>query len=90
MPIKFAAARQLRKDRKRQQRNQALRSELKTLARRLARLLKGRQSDEARTLLRLLTKKLDRAASKGIIHRNTAARTKSRLARRLARSTKPA
>jgi small subunit ribosomal protein S20 len=90
MPIKFAAVRQLRKDRKRHQRNQALRAELKTLTRRLARLFKGPQLEEAKTLLRLLTKKLDRAASRGIIHRNTASRTKSRLARRLARSAKPA
>jgi small subunit ribosomal protein S20 len=39
--------------------------------------------DEARALLRTLVSKYDRAASKGIVHRNTAARYKSRLASRL-------
>ena len=83
MPIKHAALKQIRKDRKRYQRNQAIRSELKTLTKRLLILLKGQQLDEAKTLIRLVAKRYDHAASKGIVHRNTAARYKSRLMRRL-------
>lgn len=83
MPIKHAALKQIRKDLKRQQRNQAVRSELKTLTRRLLGLLKGQKLDEAKTLLQVVAKRFDRAASKGIIHPNTAARYKSRLARKL-------
>ena len=83
MPIKHAALKQIRKDRKRYQRNQAIRSELKTLTKRLLVLLKGQQLDEAKTLIRLVAKRYDHAASKGIVHRNTAARYKSRLMRRL-------
>ena len=83
MPIKHAALKQIRKDRARRARNHAVRSELKTLTKRLLTLLQGQKLDEARTLMRTVAKKYDRAASKGIIHRNTAARYKSRLMRRL-------
>ena len=83
MPIKHAALKQIRKDRRRQARNQAIRSELKTLTKRLVTLLKGQKLEEAKILLHTVTKKLDRAASKGILHPNTAARHKSRLTRRL-------
>ena len=83
MPIKHAALRQMRKDRKRQQRNQAIRSELKTTTKRLLGLLAAKKNDEAKSLLKVLASKYDRATSRGIVHRNTAARYKSRLAKRL-------
>ena len=79
MPIKFSAVRQLRKDKKRAVRNQAIRSQLKTLVKRLHRLVDGKQAKDARALLPELSKQYDAAASRGIIHRNTAARHKSRL-----------
>ena len=83
MPIKHAALKQIRKDRRRQERNQAVRSELKTLTKRLVTLFKNQKLEEAKTLLQMVAKKFDRAASKGILHPNTAARYKSRLTRRL-------
>ena len=83
MPIKHAALKQIRKDRKRHQRNQAVNSELKTLAKRVSLLLGQKKVADARALLPLLTKKFDRAASQHVIHRNTAARLKSRLTRQL-------
>lgn len=92
MPIKHAALKQLRKDRARHARNQAARSTLKTLTKRLVTLLQGQHLEEARALLRQVTQAYDHAASKGVIHPNTAARTKSRLAhqvnQRLAASPK--
>lgn len=83
MPIKHAALRQMRKDQKRQQRNQAIRSELKTISKRLLSLLAAKKNDEAKSLLKVLASKYDRATSRGIVHRNTAARYKSRLAKHL-------
>ena len=83
MPIKHAALKEMRKAGGRHERNQAVRSELKTLTKRLVVLLKDQKLDEAKTLLRVVASKYDRAASKGVIHRNTAARYKSRLVRRL-------
>ena len=89
MPIKRAALRQLRKDRVRNARNQALRSELKTLKKQLSELLTAKRQEEARKLLPLLTRRFDQAAAKGIIHKNTASRTKGRLMRHLTRGTSP-
>jgi small subunit ribosomal protein S20 len=83
MPIKHAALKQIRKDRKRRQRNQAMRSELRTLAKRLQGLLEEHKVDEAVAMLGHVSKKFDRAASRRIIHPNTAARYKSRLATQL-------
>ena len=88
MPIKHAALKQIRKDRKRRSRNQAVRSELKTLTKELLALLKAQKLEEAKTFIRLVAKKYDHAASKGVIHRNTAARYKSRLTRRLTASAR--
>ena len=83
MPIKHAALKQIRKDRKRRLRNQALRSELKTLTKQFLILLKERKLDDAGRLIRTVAAKYDRAASANVVHRNTAARYKSRLTQRL-------
>mgnify|MGYP001558114764 CR=1 FL=1 len=86
MPIKHAALKQIRKDRKRHARNHAIQSELKTLTKRLIQLLQGRKTEEARALIRVVAQKYDRAASARVIHANTAARYKSRLMRRVSRA----
>lgn len=88
MPIKHAALRQMRKDRKRQQRNQAVQAELRTLAKRLLTLLNERKVAEAGQLMRAVAKAYDRAASKRVIHPRAAARHKSRFARRLQKAAK--
>ena len=88
MPIKHAALRQMRKDRKRQQRNQAVQAELRTLAKRLLSLLNERKVAEAGQLMQTVAKAYDRAASKRVIHPRAAARYKSRFARRLQRVAK--
>jgi small subunit ribosomal protein S20 len=46
-------------------------------------LLTSQKLDEARAQMQLLAKKYDRAAAKGLVHPNTAARYKSRLMRQL-------
>lgn len=84
MPIKRAALRSLRKDRKRAVRNQALDSELKTIKKQFLTLVAGQKREEAATLLPELMRRFDHAATKGRIHRNTVSRVKSRLVRRLA------
>ncbi len=83
MPIKRAAVRQLRKDRVRAVRNQAQASALKTLKKRIVSLLDQQKLDEARALLPLIMQRFDQAATRGILHKNTASRTKSRLMRQL-------
>lgn len=60
-------------------RMRALRDSLKTLE---DKVLHG-SADEAREALRVAGALLDRTAQKGVIHKNTAARKKSRLAARV-------
>ena len=66
---------------KRAERNKAVRSELKT---RTKNAVKSAGSEDADEALRLAMKRLDMAAAKGVIHKNQAARRKSRLARKVA------
>ena len=75
-----------RQNEKRRVRNKGVRSELKTRVKRAADAAEkgGEESAEA---LRLAVKRLDKAASKGVIHKNQAARRKSRLMKRLARAS---
>ena len=83
MPIKKSAWKELRKSRKKHQRNIAVKSELKTLAKKIEGLLTSGKKQEAETLYRMLSSKFDKAASRKIIHKNTASRKKARLAKRL-------
>jgi small subunit ribosomal protein S20 len=72
-----------RQNEKRRVRNKGVRSELKTRVKRAADTAE-QGGDESVEALRLAVKRLDKAASKGVIHKNQAARRKSRLMKRLA------
>ena len=73
-----------RQNEKRRVRNKAVRSELKTRTKTVITAAEqdGDNLDEA---VREAIKKLDKAASKGVIHKNAAARRKSRLLAQVAR-----
>ena len=62
------------------ERNRAVRSELKTRVKQAEAAVGTDESDAA---IRAAAKRIDSAASKGIIHKNTAARRKSRLMKRI-------
>jgi small subunit ribosomal protein S20 len=66
----------------RHERNKSVRSELKT---RTANALVAAENgaEDAEERLRRAVKRIDKASSKGVIHRNQAARRKSRLMRRV-------
>lgn len=67
---------------KRQERNKAVRSKMRTQTKSVvAAATEG--SDDVEAKLRLAVKQIDKAANKGIIHKNTAARRKSRLMKQL-------
>ena len=65
-------------------RNKAVRSELKTRVKNAVTKAGDESGPEA---LRLAVKRIDKAATKGVIHKNAAARRKSRLMKRVARGT---
>jgi small subunit ribosomal protein S20 len=66
----------------RTERNKAVRSELKTRTK-SATAAAAEGADNATELAREAQKKIDMAARKGVIHKNAAARRKSRLAKKL-------
>jgi small subunit ribosomal protein S20 len=68
-----------RQNEKARQRNKAVRSEVKTRVKRA----EAATGDEARDLARIAVKRIDQAAAKGVIHKNTAARQKSRLMKKV-------
>ena len=70
---------------KRRAHNRALRSKLRTGLKALRTSLDAQDVEGAKGLAKATQSLVDRMASKGIIHRNTAARYKSRLAARIAR-----
>jgi small subunit ribosomal protein S20 len=66
----------------RHERNKAVRSELKSRSRSAVAAAEA-GADDADERLRLAIKRIDTAAAKGVIHRNAAARRKSRLMARV-------
>jgi small subunit ribosomal protein S20 len=74
---------------RRHARNKAVRSELKTRVK-SAVTAAERGDENATDAARQATKRIDKAAAKGVIHKNAAARRKSRLMKRLAKVSAPA
>jgi small subunit ribosomal protein S20 len=68
-------------------RNKAVRSELKTEAKKVRLAAQGGDLDAATEQAREASRALDKAASRGVLHKRTAARRKSRLAKTLARAS---
>jgi small subunit ribosomal protein S20 len=65
---------------KRAERNKAVKSELKTRTKSAVKAVGTEHETEA---MRLAVKRLDMAAAKGVIHKNQAARRKSRLVKKI-------
>ena len=73
----------IRTNEKRRQRNLAVKSELKTLVRKTREAVEAGDKEAAIEALRVASRKLDKAVSKGGLHRNQAANCKSKLVRRV-------
>jgi small subunit ribosomal protein S20 len=65
-------------------RNRSVRTSLKTSAKKVAVAADAGDAEAAADQLREASRAFDRAASKGVVHKRTAARKKSRLARQVA------
>ncbi len=73
----------MRQNEKRRQINRSNRGRMRTAVKKLRTALAGGSGDEAQQLLPATVSTIDKAVNKGIIHRNTAARYKSRLTARV-------
>lgn len=70
---------------KRREHNRALRSQLRTGLKSIRKSLDAKSAEGAKTALGALQSLVDKMATKGIIHKKTASRYKSRLAARLSK-----
>ena len=66
------------------ERNKAVKSELKTVIRKFQAAIAAGEKDAAVENAKVATKKLDKAVSKGVIHKNQAANRKSAIAKKAA------
>jgi small subunit ribosomal protein S20 len=78
-----SALKRMRQNEKRRLRNRAVRSRVRTAVKTARTMLAGASTDAGTAVVEAI-RVLDKAVTKGVIHRNTAARKKSSLARRLA------
>jgi len=83
MPNTPNAEKALRKSLKRRDRNRMHRSALRTFVKRVRTAIEAGDEAKAKEAYQIVTKKLDQAASKNLIHKNAAARTKSRLSKQI-------
>ena len=81
--IKSQIKRNLQNDRA-HRRNKSVKTAVKTSIRRFRAAAESGDSEQARLLARAATRKLDKAASAGVIHKNQAANRKSAIAKRAA------
>ena len=87
MPNTKSAKKRNRQGLERRAKNRAVKSTLKTGIKKLREMVASKNFDEAKSMLVAMSKSLDQAASKRVIHVNKAARTKSRLNHLIAKAS---
>lgn len=78
-----SAIKRMRQSERRRVRNAAVRGSVRTAVKSARTALTGTSVDEARATVTQTTRVLDKAVTKGLLHKNAAARRKSRLIRQL-------
>ena len=84
LPAKRSAAKRQRQNAKRRARNRAIMSRVRTTMRKLREAVEDKTVTDEQ--LAAATRELDRAVSKGVLKKNTAARNKQRIHRHAARA----
>ena len=83
MAHSLSAKKRIRQSIKRRARNRTRKETIKESVKSFTSAITAAAFDKAETALREVAKRLDKVAAKGTIHKNTAARKRSRLAKRL-------
>lgn len=78
-----SAAKRHRQSERRRIRNRAVRSQVRSGIKGFLAAVRGENKETAAEQLKAVTRLLDSATGKGVYHKNTAARTKSRLTHKL-------
>jgi len=87
MPRRRTSLKSNRVNKRKHTRNLKVKGQLKKTIKKFQELLTGKNISEAKTFISKVFSQLDKAAKKNIIHPATANRRKSRLARRLGKTT---
>ena len=90
MPVTKSAEKQMRANEKKQLRNKSIHSQCKTNITRAEKLIFAGELEAAQKAVVAAISSLDKAAEKGVIHPNNAARRKSRLMQKLNEAQAPA
>jgi len=83
MPHSRSARKRVRQNLKRRLANRSAKSAVKSQVKKFLAAVEGSDPDAARAEFKTAASVLDKAAAHGVLHKNTAARRKSRLAARL-------
>lgn len=83
MPTSLSAQKRVRQNAKRRLRNRRAKSAVNTYVRKVEAALESGDPQAARAAYAVAVRVIDKAVSKNVLHRNTAARRKSRLAKRI-------
>lgn len=84
MPQRRSAVKALRQNYARHTHNLDIHTDLKKTIKKFLASLKNKDLSQAKTNLNLVYKKLDKAAKRNLLHKNTVARRKANFSRRLA------
>ena len=84
LPQRKCAIKELRKNHARRLHNLDIKTDIKKTIKRFLSSVTSKNTGEAENTLKLIYKKMDKAAKRNIISKNTAARRKSRFSRLLA------
>ena len=85
MPITSSAKKALRSSKRKRVFNLRRKDEMQKVVKEYKKLISTKKVDEAKKLIPKLQKAIDKAAKRGIIKKNTAARKKSRFMKKLAK-----
>lgn len=83
MPQIKSSIRSVKTDAERRARNFPVRTAIKSVTRKVTEAVETGKADDAKVLLTKASSIIDKAVAKGVIHKNAAARKKSRMARKL-------
>ncbi len=78
-----AALKSIRQDAKRYVRNRATNSKVKTVVKGVLKAVEDKQGQEAKDALKTAIRVIDKACTKGVLHKNNAAHKKSRLMKKV-------
>lgn len=81
MPQRRTAIKDLRKNRKQHLHNLDIKTDLRKTIKKFLALITAKNATEAQSALKLVYKKLDKAAKRHILHDNTASRRKARFSK---------